>query len=207
MGGVTHHLVRSVRRPPTNPTRNLRSEIGFHPAAAFGSSVDSRRAPSAEALLLAEAIASAADLYFVGRVLPNVPDAEFVASQVPAMGDAARNAGLADDAFEALIEEVVAAPERAFEDLRALLFDVATALVPCRGVSQADAVLARFAGHRFEPILHHFELSNWVLYARAHGARPGEPDEAVRAIDRALRGAADPIAWLATSWVAPAADG
>jgi hypothetical protein len=162
---------------------------------------------SAEALLFGEAIASAFDLYLVGRLLRNVPDAEFVASQVPILSDVARNAGMGERALATMLEEVTEEPERAFEDLRALLFDVGTALVPCRDVERAAAILDGFGSRRFAPLLHHYELSNWVLYARAHGARAGEPDAAVRAIDAELRAAPASIDWLDARWVEPALAG
>ncbi len=93
--------------------------------------------PSAESLLLAEAIASAFDLYLVGRLLGHAPSSDFLGTQVPAMAEAAEAAGLSDAGFEALLESVSADPERAFEDLRALLFDVTTALVRCDRLSRA----------------------------------------------------------------------
>ena len=45
---------------------------------------------SADAMFLGEAVASAFDLYLVGRLLRHVPDAEFLETQVPAMTDVAR---------------------------------------------------------------------------------------------------------------------
>jgi hypothetical protein len=158
--------------------------------------------PSAEALLLAESIASAFDLYLVGRLLGHAPDAEFLATQVPAMAEAAEAAGLSDAGFEALLESVSADPERAFEDLRALLFDVTTALLSCDRLSRAAEVLAGFDAHRFAPLLHHYELSNWILSTRA-AAPP--PDPVARAVDAALRSAAVSLDWLEERWVRPPA--
>ncbi len=66
-----------------------------------------------------------------------------------------------------MLEAVVDDPERAFEDLRSLLFDVTRALADCKDSGAAYTVLERFAAHRFEWLLHHFQLSAWVLYARA----------------------------------------
>ncbi|WP_437939426.1 hypothetical protein [Sorangium sp. So ce341] len=160
--------------------------------------------PSAEALLLAEAIASAFDLYLVGRLLGHAPNAEFLATQVPAMAEAAEAAGLSDDGFEALLESVSADPERAFEDLRALLFDVTTALLVCDRLSRAAEILSGFDAHRFAPLLHHYELSNWILSTRAPGPPPA-PDPVARAVDAALRSAPVSLAWLEQRWVRPPA--
>jgi hypothetical protein len=156
-------------------------------------------ARSAAALLFGESIASAFDLYLVGRLLPNVPEAEFVTSQLPIMSEAAEQAGLPAEEFASMIDEVVQSPERAFEDMRELLFDVATALLGCGDVLAADAVLERFAGHRFAPLLHHYQLSNWILHARAHGRAGGE--ERVQAADASLRAAPVALDWLADNWL------
>jgi hypothetical protein len=157
--------------------------------------------PSAEALFFGESIASAFDLYLVGRMLGNAPDARMLETQVPAMAEVAAGAGLDEEAFEALLEGIAADPDRAFEDLRELLFDASSALVRCGSVSEAAAALARFEAHRFAPLLHHYELSNWVLYARAHAARAEAPDPAVQALDQALRAAPVALDWLERAWL------
>jgi hypothetical protein len=158
---------------------------------------------SADAALLGEAIASAFDLYLVGRLLPVAPDCGFVESQVPALTDAAVDAGMSEDDFEAELGRVVDDPERAFEDLRALLFDAATALAGDVPLDEAAARLAALAGRRFYPILHHYELSNWILHVRARAGGPGAvaADASVRAIDASLRAAKDSLEWLERSWV------
>jgi hypothetical protein len=165
---------------------------------------------SAEALFLGEAIASAFDLYLVGRLLGHAPESAFLQTQVPQMADAANAAGLSEEAFEAMLEGIVQDPERAFADLRELLSDATLALLGCRGMDDALGVLERFESHRFAALLHRYELSNWVLYARAYAPAPaahGAPDPRVRAVEEALRGAADPLGWLTRTWVDPALKG
>ena len=170
-------------------------------ARAFGGG-----AQSAEALFLGEAIASAFDVYLVGRLLGHAPESSFLETQVPAMAEAAQAAGLSDERFEALLDEIAAAPERAFEDLRALLVDATRALLACTSADAALAALAPFDGHRFGPLLHRYELSNWVLYARAYGQAPATAVGAdARDVDAILR--ADGVVsidWLETNWVVPA---
>jgi hypothetical protein len=158
---------------------------------------------SAEALFLGEAIASAFDVYLVGRLLGHAPRSTFLATQVPAMADTASAAGLSEDDFDAMLRSIADDPERAFEDLRQLLFDATTSLSACDGVEDALAALARFDTHRFGPLLHHYELSNWVLYARAHAEDRPEPDPRVRAIDAELRKASVALDWLEKAWVHP----
>jgi hypothetical protein len=162
-------------------------------------------APSADALLFGEAVASAFDLYLVGRLLGHAPDAQFLESQVPAMAEVALAAGLSEGDFDVLLEEVAADPDRAFEDLRELLFDVSTELLAATAPDEAFAVLDRCAAHRFAPLLHRFELASWTLYARAYarGSALVPRDARVRELDAELRTAAEPVEWLARLWVHP----
>ncbi|MCC6552591.1 MAG: hypothetical protein IT372_06140 [Polyangiaceae bacterium] len=155
---------------------------------------------TADGLLLGEAIASAFDLYLVGRLLGHSPGSELLETQVPAMAEAAEAAGLAEEGFEALLGEIAADPERAFEDLRSLLFDVTTALVRCDSLTRAAELLDGFGGRRFAALLHHYELSTWILHARAHGASL-DPDPAARDIDAALRAAPVSLDWLEARWL------
>ncbi len=163
--------------------------------------------PSADGLFLGEAIASAFDLYLVGRLLGHSPDSQFLTTQIPAMLDAALDAGATEDEFEAMLASVARDPERAFEDLRTLLFDAASALVRAPGVEAAAAALEALSGRRFIALLHHYELSNWILYARAYAADALEPEPDVRAVDRALREAPVSLDWLESHWLRAAPPG
>jgi hypothetical protein len=161
--------------------------------------------PSADALFLGESIASAYDLFMVGALLrgSSARRSSFLESQVPRIAEVAHAAGVPARAFERMLGEIAAAPERAFGQLRALLFDTTSALFRASSADEAAAILAAAEARPFGALLHHYELSNWVLYARAYG--DARPDKAARAVDRALRDADDPIAWLASEWVEPAA--
>ncbi len=170
-------------------------------ARAFGGG----GALSAEALFFGEAVASAFDVYLVGRLLGHAAESSFLDTQVPAMAEAAQAAGLPDADFEAMLDSIAADPERAFEDLRALLFDATRALLACDSADAALAAMAALDGRRFGPLLHRYELSNWVLYARAYAGGALAPDARVRAVDEALRGeGVVAIDWLTKHWVDPA---
>jgi hypothetical protein len=160
---------------------------------------------SAAALLFSEAIASAFDLYLVGRLLHNAPDSDFIATQVPIMAEAAEEAGLSEGDFASLLESVATDPERAFEDMRALLVDAGEALHACADADAGQAALDAFEGRRFAPLLHHFQLSNWILYARAYARAPHpraeQSEEAIRGLDRALRTSPVSLDWLASRWL------
>lgn len=160
---------------------------------------------SSDALFCGEAIASAFDVYLVGTLLNRPKRAkrsEFLDTQVPAMAETAQAAGLDDDEFAVLLAGIAEDPARAFEDLRALLFDVTRALFAATDVDAGLAAMERFDGHRFAPLLHRFEIAGWVLWTRAFtdgAARVADP--VVNDIDAQLRAAPDSLAWLAARWL------
>jgi len=160
--------------------------------------------PSADALFLGEAIASAFDVYLVGRLLGHAPESSFLETQVPAMAEAAQAAGMSDADFEKMLDGIAEDPERAFEDLRALLFDATRALLGCATAEDALAALAGFDGHRFAALLHRYEMSNWVLYAKVYAPGAAAGDARVREVDASLRGAKVALDWLDEKWVRPA---
>lgn len=173
------------------------THVAWHHLTACA--LPSDRAPTAAAMFLGESIASAFDLFLVGRFLQTSPRADYLRTQVPAMTDAAMTAGLDEEGMAAILERVSGDPERAFADLRELLFDAATALYAAPTVDAAVAVLDDLTTRPLGPLLHHYALAAWVLYARAYASPPDDADPAV-ALDRALRDVSSPLAWLTERW-------
>ena len=180
------------------------AHVAWHHLAAKALSPSAGARPSVEALFLGEAIASAFDLYLVGRLLGHAPDSSFLATQVPAMADAAANAGVDADAFDQLVQGIAEDPEHAFASLREMLSDATAALFASDTAESALTVLSGLESHRFGSLLHHYELANWLLYAHAYGS--SEPAPQVREVERSLREAKDPLQWLIDTWVRPALD-
>jgi hypothetical protein len=178
------------------------AHVAWHRLAAKALSPSPTAPPSVEALFIGEAIASAFDLYLVGRLLGHSPDSSFLATQVPALAEAAEGAGLGEDDFDKLLQDVADDPEHAFASLRELLSDATSALFASENAEGALTVLTDLASHRFASLLHHYELSNWLLYARAYGSI--EPASKARAVELSLREAKDPLQWLTDAWVRPA---
>jgi hypothetical protein len=186
------------------PTEQLAADVVMHAAwhhLAASALARPAHSLSADAMLLGESIASAFDAYLVGCLLRHAPRSSFLRTQVPSMSDAAHDAGMTAREFATMLQQMVDSPERAFVDLRALLFDAATALLASKDAAAACRALDKLDRRRFAPLLHHYELSNWVLYARAYGASRVHP--MVASIDRSLRDA-EAIAWLQRHWVEPA---
>lgn len=185
-------------------TRSIAADVVMH--VAWHELARRALAPSVEASLLAESIASAFDVYLIGRLLGHSPDSTFVESQVVRMSEIAMDAGLDEDAFQSMLGAFAEAPERSFEALRQLLFDASLSLVDVAGPERGLETLCTFDGHRFAPILHHFEIATWVLRSRIERASPPSPAAGAGStdastFDRMLRESDDSIALLERSWV------
>lgn len=168
----------------------------WHAAAERALGPAARTAPG---LLLAEAVASAFDVYLVGRLIGHHPDAPMLESQVPAMRDSATAAGLDEDEIEAMLTRFVDAPEASFGALWSLLYDVGLALAEAKDAEAAAEVLHRHRDAPLGALLHHYELPTWVLFARAY-ADAGDASS-VASVVTALREAGDPVRWLCESWL------
>ncbi|MFO0562711.1 MAG: hypothetical protein U0269_32130 [Polyangiales bacterium] len=159
---------------------------------------------SAEAMLLGESIASAFDLFMLGTLLAAGQDCDFLASQMQAITSSLEDVGYDERDAEARFERMALDPAGSFESLRALLFDVTTALLEARSLDAATAVFDRFESHPDAPLLHHYELSNWVLHCKAYAAPDPESARRAREVHAALREAPSSIEWLEARWLAPA---
>jgi hypothetical protein len=177
------------------------AHAAWHHLAARALATAPGEPPSVDGLFLGEAIASAFDVYLVGRLLGHAPRSTFLETQVPAMAEAADAAGLSARRFEQLLTSIARHPEQAFADLRELLSDATSAIYECRTGEEALLALTTFDRHRFGALLHRYELSNWVLYARAYGDNRGLHGRRARAVDRALRKQKAPLDWLAARWI------
>lgn len=182
------------------------AHVAWHHLAARAFAPARREALSVEALLLGESIASAFDLYLVGQLLRRATRSSFLDTQVPAMARSAEGAALGRRGFERLLRAVAADPERAFGEMRTLLFDAASTLFACSSAERAHAALASKDDHPLSPLLLRYELSNWVLFARAYATRALDASRAAtrtRAVDAGLRTEKRPLSWLAARWLTP----
>lgn len=181
-------------------SRSIDADVVMH--VAWHDLANRHLPASVEGHLLAESIASAFDLYLVGRLLGHSPSSSFLESQVVRMSEAAADAGVEEDAFQALLDEVARGPERAFEQLRELLFDASRALLTPRRPLEALQALEAFDGHPYAGLLHHYELASWVMRSRLEAAdAPAGASTKALELDAALRRAPDAVAYLEQHWL------
>ncbi len=177
------------------------THVAWHRLAAKALSSPKTK-PSVAALFLGESIASAFDLYLVGRILGHAPKSSFLTTQVLAMAETAEAAGLDEIGFAELLGSLADAPEESFASLLELLLSATEALFASLHAEAALEVVTGLESHRFGPLLHRYDLATWILYARAYG--DPEASTKVSQVRRSLRDAKDPLQWLTDSWVLPA---
>ncbi len=154
---------------------------------------------SVDGMLLGESIASAFDVYLMGRLLTDAPRSRYLESQVEALREL-----FPARALTGLLTRIARDPNAAFGALRALLFSVATSLTRARGIDDAARRLAAFDVHDFASLLPHYNVSNWILHSRAYGPPVGARIDAhIASIDRALCRAPVALDWLERHWLRP----
>ncbi len=131
------------------------------------------------AVLLAETIASASDLYLLGKLAATDREPAFLVDTMESFSAWFElYAGDPDD-LERLLASTVADPYAAMRSLcRYLLAATAPLLYPRDERSVTDT-LTKAARDRAYPLLHHYNTTNWVLSIRARYPRPAAPAEAV----------------------------
>jgi hypothetical protein len=173
--------------------------MAWHHVARAALPASEQRTPSAAALFLGESIASAFDVYLVGELLKRGQPSQFLDTQVARMAETAQSAGSTKREFQALLQMLTQAPRMAFADLRELLFDTTLALYAATEIDAAYGVLQLASEHPLGALLPRFELSNWVLYARAYARRV--TGKRARAVDAVLRDVECPLTYLEDTWL------
>jgi hypothetical protein len=152
---------------------------------------------TARAMFLAESVASAFDVYLVGQLLQQgVVLPAGLAAHVDEMTIAWGNQRTATRALNAMAND----PGAAFSSLQQLLYGVSVALFEAHSADAAHDALQSWSSHPWSSLLHHYALSTWVLYARAHGGKDAAMDRRVVAVDQQLQ-QPNRLEWLSSQWL------
>ncbi|MBP9113261.1 MAG: hypothetical protein KBF88_10660 [Polyangiaceae bacterium] len=169
------------------------AHVALHQLVAHALPNNVRR--TSAALFLGESVASAFDVYLLGWHLRLGASSEFMETQLSAMSEVATSAGLTTKRFESLLQGCAEDPLLAFESLRGLLYAATSKLLKAKDPEGGERALRSFAQHPFYPLLHHYELSNWVLFAKAYGDRTAKVSPVSR-LEREFRGSKETLASL-----------
>lgn len=163
--------------------------VGLHHA------VDACLEKSAAAMLFAEALASASDLYALGMLSKAGEETDFVADTMESFAAFYEMYG-EEQQLERLLKRTTRDPYKAMLEVCNFLYDTLLPMLYPAQAHTAIEVLAKAETSDLYPLLHHFNTSNWVfLIRRAFDQLSGEA--AVEGLRKQLsKGPAAFNAWL-----------
>lgn len=128
-----------------------------------------------QAMLFAEAVASAADFYLLGKLISAGVDCDFVADSLDSFGSYYAQYG-DEDFLETLLQRCSFHPWRTMGEVARYLFDSVVPLITIEDPAKAGTFLLGLQDDPLYPLLHHYHITNWVLTLR--NRFPGAQDRA-----------------------------
>ena len=129
----------------------------------------------AHALLLAETFASALDLFLLGKLIGAGEETEFLVETVESFGAYCDLYGKGPVQLEALLTRIRDDPFASMAAAADYLYRVAEILLTSQVVAETAAGLAALASDPLYPLIHHYNVVNWVLAIRVRYPTIGEP--------------------------------
>ncbi|MDJ0842186.1 MAG: hypothetical protein QNK37_37140 [Acidobacteriota bacterium] len=130
------------------------------------------------AVLFAETLASSADIYLLGKLAQAGMEPDFIHETLESFGFYYETYG--DDAghMEQLLSDLTTDPFGAMVTVGNYLFNFCTPLLYPASSDEPANILAVLQPHAYYPLVHHYNVTNWVLAIRAQfpepmGSNPG----------------------------------
>ena len=121
-------------------------------------------------MLFAECMASASDIYLVGKLSHAGEETDFLADTLESFGSYFEMYS-SEEELEELVIQVVEEPFETMIEAARYLFELGSCLL--EQVIDMDKLIL-FQDHLFYPLAHHYNISNWVLTIR--NRFPNNPD-------------------------------
>jgi hypothetical protein len=122
-----------------------------------------------EHMLLAETIASASDLYLLGKLAKAGEETAFVTETMESFSFYYETYAAKAEHLETLLQAVLTSPFMAMSQVADFLFE--TGLLLFQPLSNAEALRACTA-HAFYPLIHHYNITNWIMAIRERHPDP-----------------------------------
>lgn len=126
----------------------------------------------AEKMLLAETIASAADFYLLGQLIRSGEECDFLLDMVESLGSYYEQYSN-EDCLEALFERCAADPFATFAQVVLFLYETVEPLLYLEDPQAVTRGLLAVQDNELYPVLHHYNIGNWVLTLRARFPQRG----------------------------------
>lgn len=130
---------------------------------------------TAKGMLFAECMASAADVYLVGKLSQAGEETDFLQDTLESFSTYYEMYAVDETHLELMLSTILEQPFKAMMDLANYLFQFGSALL---GAQPDLEKLIQLQEHFSYPLVHHYNISNWILTIRSKfpGYDDAEPD-------------------------------
>lgn len=132
--------------------------------ACFGSD-------TAQTMLFGECLASAIDFYLLGKILAARIETDFVIDTIDSLASYYEQYGDPEQ-LQTILETASAEPYPTFIQIASYLYQAVAPLLNARDPHTISQHLLKAQDHPYWPLLHHYNIGNWVLTLRARFQNP-----------------------------------
>ncbi len=120
-----------------------------------------------ESALLAEAYASASDLYLLGKLSQAGVECDFVVETLESLGSYYEMYADGDNAMSRLLEQLLIDPYQTMVDVAHYLMQFCQPLLYSCSLPEVMDEIQRLETDLFYPLVHHYNTTNWILTIRS----------------------------------------
>ncbi|CAM2009866.1 hypothetical protein [Acanthopleuribacter pedis] len=120
-----------------------------------------------EGALLAEAFASASDLYLLGNIAKTGEETDFVVDTMESLGSYYEMYADGETGLNALLEQLLADPFQTMINVADYLMQFCQPLLYSGSVPEITDEIQRLEQNGFYPLVHHYNTTNWILTIRS----------------------------------------
>lgn len=112
-------------------------------------------------MLFAEAVASACDLYCLGKLSAAGVETEFMADTLASFADYYEQYAAEEEDYESVLERLLEGPHEAMAELAEFLYDTGAQLCRAKDEAEMAEVLIPLADEIWYPMLFHYQVVHW----------------------------------------------
>lgn len=119
-----------------------------------------------EGALLAEAFASASDLYLLGKIAQTGEETDFVVETMESLGSYYEMYADGETGLSALVEQILADPFKTMVAVADYLMQFCQPLLYTGSIPEITDEIQRLEQNLYYPLVHHYNTTNWILTIR-----------------------------------------
>ena len=140
------------------------------------------------ALLQAETFASALDLYLLGKLILAGEETDFLIETIESYASYCDLYGQGPAQLESLLRRIQTSPFVSLVEAATYLFQCTETLLENNDIGQATQRLGQLARDPLYPLVHHYNIANWVLALKARQPEHKDPPPDLKRMHALLLG-------------------